>query len=335
MLDLRNVLLLAAASAAMGVTTAAAAQEKIRFVTSWRAQGEHGGFYQAAATGLYQKNGLDVAIQMGGPQTNTPQLLAAGAVDIAMLASCVEGLNYVNQKIPMVAVMTSFQKEPRVLLTHPGVGNDRLEDLKRKPIMIAASGRNSFWPFLKAKFGYEDTQMRPYTFNLQPFLVDKQTIMQGLVTAEPFALQKQGVKPNVIMLADYGYASYANVIYTSQKMIAEKPDVVQRFVNASILGWYGYMYGDNTAANRLIKEHNKEMQDDQLAYTHDTMLKNGLIDSGDSIKLGIGAMSDERWRSLWETTFKESGLYPADLNYRAAFTTQFVNKGVGVEMRKR
>ena len=158
--------------------------------------------------------------------------------------------------------------------------------------------------------------------------------MQGLITAEPFALEKQGVKPNLIVLADYGYASYANVIYTSQKMIAEKPDVVQRFVNASILGWYGYMYGDNTAANRLIKEHNKEMQDDQLAFTRETMLKHGLIDSGDSMKLGIGAMTDARWRALWESTFKDSGLYPADLDYKGAFTLRFVNKGVGVEQRR-
>jgi NitT/TauT family transport system substrate-binding protein len=330
-----NKLLLVAALAVLGVHAGAHAQDKVRFVTSWRAQGEHGGFYQAAATGLYRKHGLDVSIQMGGPQINTPQLLAAGAVDIAMLASCVEGLNYVNQSIPMVAIMTSFQKEPRVLITHPGAGNDRLEDLKGKPIYIATSGRNSFWPFLKAKFGYDDSQIRVYTFNLQPFLADQQAIMQGLITAEPFALQKQGVPTNVIVLANYGYASYANVIYTSRKMIAEKPDVVQRFVDASILGWYGYLYGDNSAANRLIKEHDNTMQDDQLAFTRETMLKHGLIDSGDSLKLGIGAMTDERWRSLWESTFKGSGLYPPGLDYKAAFTLQFVDKGVGVDLRKK
>jgi NitT/TauT family transport system substrate-binding protein len=314
---------------------AAHAQQPVKLTmgTNWRAQAEHGGYYQAVAAGIYARHGLDVTIRMGGPQLNNPQLLLAGALDFSMGSDSFNGLNFVRNNVPLVVVAAIFQKDPRVLMAHPGQGNDSLAALKGKPILIAAASRNNYWQFLRAKFGYTDDQIRPYTFNMAPFLADKSTVQQGFLTSEPLKAQKAGVNPVVHLLADNGYVSYATTLETRQQMVKERPDVVQRFVNATIEGWYSYLYGDRTQANALIKKDNPEMDDEQLAYSHAKMKEHGIVESGDALKLGIGAMTDARWREFADTMIK-AGVYPADLDVAKAYTLQFINKGHGMSLKR-
>ena len=307
---------------------------KLTFQSNWRAQAEHGGYYQAVAQGIYAKHGLDVTVRAGGPQVNNPQMLAAGAIDFSMGSDSFNGLNFVRNNIPLVVVASIFQKDPRVLIAHPGQGHDSLAALKGKPILIASASRNNYWQFLRAKYGYTDDQIRAYTFNMAPFLADKSTIQQGFLTSEPLKAEKAGVKPVVHLLADNGYVSYATTLETRSQMVKERPDVVQRFVNATIEGWYSYLYGDRTAANKLIQQHNPEMDDEQLAYSHSKMLEFGIVDSGDALKLGIGAMTDARWREFADSMIK-AGVYPADLDVSKAYTTQFINKGHGMHLKKK
>jgi NitT/TauT family transport system substrate-binding protein len=307
--------------------------DKLTFGTNWKAQAEHGGYYQAVATGIYKKAGLDVTIRMGGPQINHPQLLAAGAIDFNMGSNCFSALNYVKNNIPMLCVGTVFQKDPQVLVAHAGQGNDSLAAMKGKPIMISPPARATYWQFLRVKFGYTDDQVRTYTFNMAPFLADKSAIQQGFVTSEPFKLEKAGAKIVVHLLADGGYSSYATTIETSAKLVNEKPDVVQRFVNGTIEGWYSYLYGDPGPANALIRKDNPEMADDQIAYSISAMKKYGLVDSGDAATLGIGGMTDARWKDF-HATMVEAGLYPADLDLKRAYSLQFINKKHGINLKK-
>jgi NitT/TauT family transport system substrate-binding protein len=320
---------------ATAFSAAAQAQPvKLTFQSNWRAQAEHGGYYQAVATGIYAKHGLDVTVKPGGPQINNPQLLVAGAIDFSMGSDSFNGLNFVKNGIPLVVVASIFQKDPRVLIAHPGQGNDSLAALKGKPILIASASRNNYWQFLRAKYGYTDDQIRPYTFNMAPFLADKATIQQGFLTSEPLKAQQAGIKPVVHLLADNGYVSYATTLETRSQLVKEKPDVVQRFVNATIEGWYSYMYGDRSAANALIKKDNPEMNDDQLAYSHAKMLEYGIVDSGDALKLGVGAMTAARWREFADSMVK-AGVYPADIDVAKAYTLQFINKGHGMHLKKK
>jgi NitT/TauT family transport system substrate-binding protein len=309
---------------------AAAAAETVSFGTDWKAQAEHGGFYQAIATGIYKRHGLDVKLRPGGPQVNHAQLLAAGVLDFNIGSNSFGPLNFVQRKIPMVAVAAIFQKDPAVLIAHPGQGNDSLAALKGKPIMIGSDTRVGSWLFLKQKFGYTDAQIRPYGFSVAPFLADPKAIQQGYLTSEPFTIEKQGVRPVVLLLADAGYTSYGALIQTSEKLVREKPDLVQRFVDASIEGWYSYLHGDPSPANALIKHDNPEMTDALIAYGVDKMKQYGIVDSGDARQNGIGAMSEARWHDFYETMVK-AGLYPADMDFRHAFTLQFVNKKVGMQ----
>ena len=324
-----------AIAALTALSAAAHAQQPVKLTmgTNWRAQAEHGGYYQAVATGIYAKHGLDVTIRQGGPQVNHLQLLMAGAIDFNMGSDSFNGLNFVKNNIPGVVIAAIFQKDPRILMAHPGQGNDSLAALKGKPILIAASSRNNYWQFLKARYGYTDDQIRPYTFNMAPFLADKSTIMQGFLTSEPLKAIKAGVQPVVHLLADNGYVSYATTLETTQKLVRERPDVVQRFVDATIEGWYSYLYGDRKAANALIQKDNPDMDNEQLAYSHAKMLEYGIADSGDALKLGIGAMTDARWKEFAEQMIK-AGVYPADTDVTKGYSLQFVNKGHGIDLKR-
>ena len=311
---------------------AARAEDAITFGIDWVAEAEYGGYYQAVATGIYQKHGLNVTIRQGGPQVNQMQLMMAGRLDFNLGGG--RAIEFVQQGLPFVAIAAIFQKDPSVLIAHPGQGNDSFEALKGKPILIGADTRASWWRFLAGKFGYSDSQIRPYTFNLQPFLADKSLVQQGYLGSEPFAIEQEAhFKPVVLLLADAGYAGYANIVTTSKKLVAEKPDVVQRFIDASIEGWYSYLYGDPAPANAMIRHDNPEMPDALLAYGREVMKTRGIVDSGDALTLGIGAMTDARWAEFYRS-MADVGVYPKGLDVKKAYTLQFVDKRVGMEMKK-
>ncbi|TVQ29565.1 MAG: ABC transporter substrate-binding protein [Geminicoccaceae bacterium] len=317
----------------LGLAGPAFALDRVTFGTNWKAQAEHGGYYQALATGIYEEFGLDVVIRQGGPQINHGQLLAAGRVDFNMGGSKFTSFNYVYNRIPAVTVAAIFQKEPQVLLAHPGVGIESFEDLHGRTLLLGAGGRATFWLWLESVFGLDEAQIQPYTFNPAPFIADPNKVQQGFVTSEPFAIQREGgFEPVVLMMADAGYDTYSTTIDVMQATIDRDPDLVQRFVDASILGWVSYLYGDPTPANELIKADNPDMTDEQLAFSRAKMLEYGIVDSGDALELGIGAMTDERWESFFQQAV-EWGVYPADLDFRSAYTLDFVNRGVGLDLK--
>jgi NitT/TauT family transport system substrate-binding protein len=314
--------------------TAAQAQplDKVRFGTNWVAEAEHGGFYQALADGTYAKYGLDVTIVPGGPNVNNRFLLPVGKLDFYMSANTLQSFDAVANNIPTVTVAASFQKDPQVLLVHPGKA-DKLEDLRKLMIFVSKEGMASYFQWLKADYSFDETKVRPYTFNPQPFLGDENSAMQGYVTSEPYAIETQGgFKPKIFLLADQGFNAYSTLIETRRDLVEKRPDLVQRFVDASAIGWYHYIYGDSRPGNALIKKQNPEMTDSLLAYSIAKMKEYGIVDSGDSEKLGIGAMTEARMKSFFEKMVR-AGVAKRGLDLKRAYTLQFVNKGVGVDLR--
>ena len=311
----------------------ASAQTKVTFGTDWLAEAEHGGFYQALAMGFYRNHGLDVTIRTGGPGVNSEQLVAAGITDFQLSSGGFGALNVVAQDIPVVAVAAYFQKDPQVLIAHPGAGNDTLAAMKGKPIMVSAGARSGYWLFLKAQFGFSDTQIRPYNYSSAPFLADKTAIQQGFVSSEPYQIERlSGQKPVVHLLADSGFANYSTVIMATRKQVEARPHIVRAFIEASTEGWYSYLYGDPAPGDRLIRQANRDMPQDVLDNARATMKHYGIVDSGDSLTLGIGSMTETRWRGFFETMAR-AGLYRADLPWQRAFVLDFVNQRHGMEMK--
>jgi NitT/TauT family transport system substrate-binding protein len=300
------------------------AADRVTLGLDWLAEAEYGGYYEALATGAYARRGLDLEIRQGGPQINQAQLLLAGRLDFVISGNSFLALNFVQQQLPFLAVAAMFQRDPSIILAHPGVGHDNFESLKGQPIMIGSDTRVGWWNFVRQKFGYTDDQIRPYTFNLAPFLVNQMAIQQGYLGSEPFLIkQAGGFDPVVLSLADAGFAGYASLIATSRDTVAHRADLVRRFLAATVEGWRSYLGGDPRPGNALIKQANPGMSDALLAYGRGALISHGIVTSGDAARLGIGAMTDARWADFFHTMVK-AGLYPADLNYRAAYTLQFV-----------
>ena len=308
----------------IGASSSAQALEPVSFATDWKAQAEQGGFYQAKALGLYEKAGLDVTIRGGGPGVNIPQLLGAGAIDFGMGSNSFIPLNMVRAGVPATAVMAAFQKDPQVLITHPRDDIKSLADMKDKPVMIADASVNAFWVWLKARYGFSDRQIRKYTFNLAPFLVNEQAIQQGYVTSEPYTIAEQGgIEPQVFLLSDFGYPSYAAMVMAQNKLIEDRPEIVQAFVNASIEGWRSYIFGDPAPGNALILQANPDMTQDILDQASDQMRARAMLVPEDGTAENIGAMNEARWQAFF-TIMSDNGVYPRELNWRAAFTTRFI-----------
>jgi NitT/TauT family transport system substrate-binding protein len=305
------------------------AEEKLRFLVDWKAQAEHGGYYQALMTGLYKKHGLDVTIVQGGPSVNNQQLIAAGAVDLAQVGSEMGALNMVRAGAPVRAIMASMQKDPFIFMTHPRDDIRSLEDMKGKPIMISDATVTTLWVLLRARYGFTDSQIRKFNNNNAPFLADKSAIIQGYVTNSPLLVERAGVKPKIFLLADYGMPDYSAIVLAPQKLIDTKPDVVQAFVDATIEGWYSFLYGDPTPALNEIKRLNPDMTDEINAYVLSKLKEYQLVAGDDAKTLGIGAMTDAHWKATFDKLV-DAKIYPATMDYTKAFTLQFVDKKHGM-----
>ncbi|MDB5411131.1 MAG: thiY [Rhodospirillales bacterium] len=318
-----------AAALLFGATGAAQAAQEISLLTNWKAQAEHGGYYMALAKGYYASCGVDLHIRQGGPAIEGKQLLASGAVDI-MLASFGDTAFQVNAAgLPARAMMAVFQKNPQILMTHAGNGIETIADMRGRPVMIGAAARSTFWAFLRARFDFSDAEIRDYTGELSPFLADPGAIQQGLITAEPFlVLRETGVAPKTFLLADLGYATYSSIAVASQRLIDTAPDAMQCFVNASIRGWIEFLDNPLQAAAR-IRADNPDNTDAMIAYAVQTLKTAGIVETEETARLGIGAMTDERWKSHF-ALLADQGLIPRNQDYRRAFTLQFVNKRFGL-----
>ena len=303
---------------------AAGAPVAIRFATDWRAQAEHGGFYQALASGAYEKRGLNVQIVQGGPGVNVPQLLASGAVELGMGSNSFIPLNLVAENAPVKAVAAFFQKDPQVLIAHPDPDLTGIADLVGRPILLADASITAFWVWLKAKYGFTDDQVRKYTFNPAPFLADERAVQQGYLTSEPYTIEQVGgFEPRVFLLADEGYPSYAAMVLSPDGFARDNAPALRSFIAASAEGWRDYMNGDPAAANALIKRDNPEMTDAILAQAREAMNANGIVEGGDAALYGLGAMTAERWQAFFDVT-SQAGVYPTGLNWRDAFTDNYL-----------
>ena len=315
---------------------AAHAQQAVTFATNWKAQAAHGGFYQAVADGTYKKYGLDVTIRQGGPQVNNRPLLPARRIDFLMTGNLLHSFDNVKNGIPVTVVAAMFQKDPQALMAHPGQGYENFTALKNAPTaLIAKDGQFTWWQWLKVVHGFKDEALKPYNYNLGPFLAQPKAIQQGYSVAEPIYIQEQGkFKPVVHLLADHGFSTYSTLIEARTETVKNNPDLVQRFVDASVIGWVNFMYGDRSAANALMMKDNPEISLAEIEASVVLMKQQGIVDSGEAQTMGIGAMSAARIQDFFNQMVK-AGLYQAkDVDLSKVATTQFVNKQLGIDLKK-
>jgi len=268
---------------------------------------------------------------------NNRPLLPAGRIDFLMTGNLLHNFDNVKNGVPTVVVAAMFQKDPQALIAHPGQGYEKFEALKNAPTaLIAKDGQFSWWQWLKVTHGFRDEALRPYNYNLGPFLANPKAIQQGYSVAEPIYVENQGrFKPVVHLLADHGFSTYSTVIEARVETVKNKPGLVQRFVDASALGWVNYLYGNRAAANAMMIKDNPEMTAAEMEASVALMKSQGIVDSGEAATKGIGAMNAARVKDFHDQMVK-AGLYkPGEVDLAKVATFQFVNKGVGQDVKAR
>ncbi|WP_421672833.1 ABC transporter substrate-binding protein [Raoultella terrigena] len=295
------------------------ADEKLVLLTSWYAQAEQGGYYQALATGIYKRYGLDVSIQSGGPQINGMQLLLSKRADV-IIGYDLQLLESVQRGFQAKAIAAPFQFDPQGLLTHSSVTS--LVGLKDKTILVSSSGQSTWWPWLKARYQLSDSQVRPYTFNIQPFVADDNVAQQAYVSSEVFQAQKAGVKSNFFLFSEHGYPPYGGILITRPDLVSSRKEAMAKFVRASMEGWVSYLQ-DPSSGNALIKKDNPKMTDDLLAWGVQQIKEHHLIDGGDAATQGWGTMTQNRWQKTRDFMVNAK-LLKADTDWKQAYTTEFV-----------
>jgi len=309
------------------------AADKVVFGTNWLAQGGHGGFYQAIADGTYKKHGLDVEIMMGGPQMNNRPMLIAGKLDFLMTGNLLLSFDNVRNGIPTMVVGAFFQKDPQAMISHSGQYSN-FGDLKNAPtVLVSKDGQFSFWKWMVNAHGFKDEQVKPYAYNLAQFLQDEKMVQQAYGTAEPIYAAAAGAKPETFLLADHGWTTYSTTIEARTEMVKNNPDLIQRFMNASIEGWYNFLYGDRSAAYGLIMKDNPEMTKEKLDKEMAQFEKLGIIDVGDALTKGIGAMDMARVKSFHKLAIDSGIIESGSVDVNMVATDQFVNKGHGLDIK--
>ena len=331
---IKHTMTATSALALLAMGSAAMAENiPVTFATNWVAQAEHGGYYQALADGTYAACGLDVTIMPGGPQVNNRALLLSGQIDFNMGGSTLDALSAVQEGVPIVTVAASFQKDPQVIITHPGAADSFADLANLDKILVSDGGVLTFWAWMLKAYPFTAEQREVYTYNAAPLIANPTWGMQGYLSSEPYAVQQEaGIVPDVWLIADAGYNAYSTTIDVMAQTIAERPEAVQCFVDGSAIGWYNFLYHDNTAAVAMIKTDNPDMSDEAIAYAIEVMIANGIADSGDTLTMGMGAMTDARMEEFYNTMVS-SGVVPAGLDWKASYTLDFVNKGVGLDLR--
>ena len=310
---------LAAGGAIVWRPRRARANAKVRLLTNWFAEPEHGGFYHAVATGLYDKAGLDVELRQGGPSLNVMQLLAGGEADVVMSYD-IQIMTASEKGIPVKAIFTCFQFDLIGLLTRPDVNS--LAELKGRKVYFAGSGYSTYWPWLKQKYGYTDDMAGPKASNLQTFITDPTSAVAGYITSEPYVAEQHNIATKFFLFANDGYPTYANTMATTADFIKNNPDAVAAFTRASLEGWKAYMQ-DPTAGNALIKKINTNMDDGQINFGLKKIREVKAIESGDAATMGIGVITPERWQKTRDFLVS-ANLLAAGTDTTQSMTTQFV-----------
>lgn len=333
---MKRLIVAAMAAVVVGATSSLAfALDKVTLGTNWLAQGGHGGFYQAIADGTYEKYGLEVEIKMGGPQVNNRPMLSAGRLDFLLAGSLLMPFDDVRNGVPTIAVAAFYQKNPESLIAHKGVYKDLADAAKAPTVLLSKDGQFSFWRWLVNEYGFRDEQVRPYNFSLAQFLSDKQVVQQAYATAEPIYAAAEGAEVETFLFADYGYNTYSNVIQTRKDLVENNPDLVQRFVSASIEGWYNFLYGDHSRGYEAILRDNPELTAEKLDKEMEQVKKLGLMDSGAALEKGIGSLDMATVKSFYELAVKSGIVEKDSVDITKAATDQFTNKGVGLDIKQK
>src|SRR5271155_2669341 len=296
---------------ASGLTT-------VKLQADWYPQPEQGGFYDAIVKGFYKDEGLDVQILPGGPYISSEPLVASGAVQFGMNTSDHVLESIANSNEPIVAVGATMQHDPQGILVRANSTVHTWTDLNGRTVAVKPG--STWWEFMVKKFRLDGVHEIPATYSVANFLQDPSYIQQCFVTSEPYFARKSGAAVRTMLISDSGYQPY-RVVFASTAFLHDHPDLVAKFVRASIRGWRDYL-SDPTVANAEISKLNPAMNNDQMQFSTQTLKDEHFITGSDPSE--IGHFTPERWSTMYQQLI-DLKVVTNPIDPKSAYTTQFLD----------
>lgn len=296
---------------------------RLRIATPGPARADHGGFYQAIATGLYAKRNLNIQFLHVNSSEDVSRHLASGSAELGLAQDSFAALRMMSDRAPVKAVAAFFQKDPRVVIARAD-GPRTLNDIGERPLFVEDADWPEFWVWMRSQYDLQTEQLaRPDTGALAPFLEDTDSLLIGSLTREPaqVAAAEPDMRTRLLLPADDGYAAYGNLVLNTNAFARDNAEALRDFIAASIDGWKDYLTGDAEPAHALIRRANPATPQGSLDMARDLLIQNRIVDGPDGDPAVIGTMTEERWKTFAEQAQKAFSNEP---DWSSAYTTQFL-----------
>jgi NitT/TauT family transport system substrate-binding protein len=290
--------------------------------TDWYPQPEHGGFYDAQIRGYYKDEGLDVTILPGGPYVNTAPEITSGEVQFAM-GSSDNILQSVANGVPYVAVMATMQHDPQAVMVHQDSPIHSFSDLDGHAVAVRV-GVATWFEYLVKRYHLKNAREIPATYSIANFIQDPGYIQQVFVTSEPFFARQAGVPVRTMLISETGYNPY-RVVLTSSSFLQQHPEIVAKFVRASLRGWRDYLKNP-TDINAAIAKLNPAMSVAQMQFSYEALRDQHFIAGEAPGGADLGRFDPARWTSMYQQLL-ELKVIEKPFDPAIAYTLQFMPKG--------
>jgi NitT/TauT family transport system substrate-binding protein len=290
----------------------------VRLQLDWYPQPEVGGFYTAQMLGYYKAEGLDVSMLPLPQYGSVAQIVATGKAEFG-LGSSVDILEWDSNGLPLLAVAATMQHDPQAVMVH---SNSPIRDFKDLDGHTIAAQTGAVWlKYVIARYGLRDVRQIPSTRSIANFLADPDYVQQIFVTSEPYFAKQAGAGVRTMLISSSGYDPY-RVQFTTRDFATRHPDIVAKFVRASIRGWQEYLH-DPAPTNALLLKLNPALNPAQEAYTAQALRDGGFI-TGDAAKNEqIGRMSAARWQAT-DDQLKSLGIVGRSFDPATAYSLRFL-----------
>jgi NitT/TauT family transport system substrate-binding protein len=283
----------------------------------WYPQPEHGGFYTAQLLGYYKAEGLDVTLVPLPQYGSVAQQVASGKADFG-LGSSDQLLEWNSNGLPLVAVAATMQHDPQAVMVHKNSPIHDFKDLEGRT--VAAQTGATWLKYVISRYNLHQVREIPTTLSVANFLADPNYVQQIFVTSEPFFAQQGGAEVRTLLISSSGYDPY-RVQFTTRDFALQNPDVVTKFVRASIRGWQEYLRNPGPTNAHLLTL-NPALNPAQEAYTAQALHDGGFVDGGHPGGAEVGRMTAQRWQTSFDQ-LQSLGILHSSFDPAAAYALKF------------
>ena len=216
-----------------------------------------------------------------------------------------------------------MQHDPQAIMVHQDSPVHSFQDLDGHAVAIRL-GASTWFEYLVKRYQLKNVREIPATYSVANFLQDPGYIQQIFVTSEPFFARQAGVPVRTLLISEAGYNPY-RVFVTSRSFLQQHPEIVAKFVRASLRGWRDYLVHPDDI-NAAIAKLNPAMSVPQMKFSYEALRDQHFIAGDAPNGADLGRFDPARWTSMYQQLL-DLKVIQKPFDPAIAYTLQFMPKG--------